>query len=232
MNKYIAELVGTFFLVFIGVSSAAFTAAVPGIGIGLLGVSLAFGLTLTAMAYVLGPISGCHLNPAVSVGLCVAGRLPRHDLIQYVIAQIIGGALGAAAVYEIAKGGGVLDAFIAGGFASNGFAEHSPGNFDMHSVMLAEGLATLMFVFVILGVTHDNTPKGFAPIGIGLALVIAHLATIHVSNASINPARSLATAVFAKGWALDQLWVFWVAPIVGGILGGLLFKKIGCENCA
>jgi len=222
MNKLIAETVGTFFLVFIGVSSALFAGA----NIGLLGISLAFGLTLMAMAYVLGPISGCHLNPAVTIGLTVAGRFPKNEVVGHIIAQVIGGILGATAVYCIAKGGSGLDAMIASGFASNGFGEHSPSGYSQHAVVVAEVLASFMFVFVILGATSSKVPSGFAPICIGLTLTVLHLAVINISNASINPARSLATAVFAKGWALDQLWLFWVAPILGGALGGFVYKKL------
>lgn len=231
MKPLLAEAVGTFFLVAIGISSALFSAALPGVGIGLLGVSLAFGLTVTVMAYTLGPISGCHLNPAVSLGLVIGGRLPKSDFIGYVIAQVIGGALGAGAVYMIAKGGPDLANMISSGFASNGFAEHSPGGYSMQSVMIAEVLATMMFIFVILGATHENAPKGFAPIAIGLALAIGHFAMIHVSNASLNPARSTATAIYAGGWAVSQLWVFWVAPLLGGALGGVLYKYVACQNC-
>jgi aquaporin Z len=192
----------------------------------LLGVSLAFGLTVTAMAYTLGPISGCHLNPAVTIGFAVAGRFKWTDVWKYVVAQCLGGIVGALAVYQIAKGGSgnMLVAFLRDGFASNGYGMYSPGRFTVNAVMLAEMLATLMFVFVILGVTTNKAMAGFAPICIGLTLAIAHLAIIHVSNASLNPARSLATAVVAKGWAMDQLWAFWVAPILGGIVAGWLHK--------
>lgn len=226
MQRLVAEFIGTFFLIFFGVGAALFTAAVPGVGIGLLGVALAFGLTVTISAYAIAPISGCHLNPAVTVGLAVAGRFPWNDVVKHIIAQCLGGVVGAFAVYCVAKGGGHLPDLIAGGFASNGFGEHSPGGFDMHSVMIAEFIGTLMFVFAILGATSNNHPASFAPICIGLALVVGHLALLHISNASLNPARSLATAVIAKGWAMDQLWVFIVAPIVGGAAGGWIYQKI------
>lgn len=227
MNKLLAEALGTFFLVFIGVGTALFAASVAGVGVGLLGVALAFGLTVTAMAYVVGPISGCHLNPAVTVGLAVSGRFERKDVIGYVIAQVIGGALGAGALYLIAKGGTGLDAMVNSGFAANGFGEHSPAGFDRTAVIIAEILATAMFVFVIIGVTTDGrVPAGFAPLAIGLTLTLALMVTLMVSNGSINPARSTASAIIAKGWALEQLWVFWVAPIVGGVLGGVLHSRI------
>lgn len=225
MNKLIAEALGTFFLVFIGISSAAFTAGVNG-GIGLMGVSLAFGLTVMAMAYAIGGTSGCHLNPAVTVGLTVAGKFPKENVIQYVIAQVIGGAIGAGLVYCIAKGGNLIPGFVNNGFASNGYGIHSPGNFDLRSVMLMEIVCTFMFVFVICRVTSEKVNAAIAPICIGLTLAAVHFAAIWVSNSSINPARSTATAIYAGGWALDQLWAFWVAPVIGGILGGFVHKRV------
>lgn len=225
-NKLVAEALGTFFLVAVGLSAALFSGA----GIGTLGISLAFGLALMAMAYVVGPVSGCHLNPAVTIGAAIAGHFPKSDVIGYVIAQVVGGVVGAGAVYLIAKEGGDLTAMLAGGFASNGFAEHSPGAYSMHGVMMAEALATMLLVFVVLGTGGDIVPRGFAPIAIGVTLTLAHFMTIHISNASINPARSTATAVIEGGWALNQLWVFWVSPIVGGIVGGFLFKHCGCTR--
>jgi len=220
MKKLYAEGLGTFFLVFLGVSCALFS------GAGVLSISLAFGLTVMVMAYTLGPISGCHLNPAVTVGLTVAGRFDRGDVLGYVIAQLVGGALGAGLVYCIANGSAGADAMVASGFASNGFGEHSPGGFTLRSVLVAEIVATALFVMVILAATSSKVPAGFAPIAIGLTLTLAHLAIINVSNASLNPARSIATALVAKGWAMDQVWLFVVAPLAGGVLGGFIHNKI------
>ncbi|NBX66418.1 MAG: aquaporin Z [Proteobacteria bacterium] len=229
-KKYLAEFIGTFFLVFAGVGSALLTAAVPGVGIGLLGVSLAFGLAVMTMAYVLGPISGCHLNPAVTFGLWVNGLFPKSDVLGYVVMQVLGGAAGAFALFVIAKGGPDLQAMIAGGFASNGFGEHSPGGYSQDAVMMTEIMATMMFVIIILGATCKKMPAGFAPICIGLGLTLLHLMAIHVSNASLNPARSMATALIGRQWATDQLWMFWVAPCIGAAIGAYIYKNILCDG--
>ena len=227
MNKLAAEAFGTFWLVFGGAGSAYFAAGVPDVGIGFLGVSLAFGLTVMTMAYAVGPISGGHFNPAVSVGLAVAGKFEWKDFFPYAIAQCIGGVLGAAAIYLIASG--MADFSNLSG-ASNGFGEHSPGGFNLVSVLIAEVLLTAFFLIVILGSTGPLAPAGFAPIAIGLCLTLIHLISIPISNTSVNPARSLATAVFSDGWALTQLWAFWVAPIVGAAIGAVVWKALLSER--
>src|SRR6266852_6756089 len=217
-----AEFLGTLWLVFGGCGSAVIAAAFPSVGIGLLGVSLAFGLTVLTMAYAIGHISGCHLNPAVSVGLVVGKRFPASELPAYVIAQVLGGVVGAAVLYLIASG---KDGFsLAGGFASNGFGAHSPGGYAMGACLAAEIVLTFMFLMIILGATDRRAPQGFAPIAIGLGLTLIHLVGIPVTNLSVNPARSTATAVFVGGWAVRQLWLFWVAPIVGAAIAGVLSK--------
>lgn len=222
-NKVAAEFIGTFWLVFGGCGSAVLAAAFPDVGIGFLGVSLAFGLTVLTMAYAIGHISGCHLNPAVSVGLLVGKRFPAAELIPYVIAQVLGGIAGAAVLYFIASG---QDGFQAGGFASNGFAEHSPGGYSMAAALTAEIVLTFAFLFVILGATDKRAPAALAPVAIGLCLTLIHLIGIPVDNLSVNPARSTATAIFAEPWALQQLWLFWVAPIIGGAIGGVVYPLV------
>ncbi len=223
-NKVAAEFIGTFWLVFGGCGSAVLAAAFPELGIGFLGVALAFGLTVMTMAYAIGHISGCHLNPAVSVGLLVAKRFPGSELVPYVIAQVLGGIAGAAVLYFIASGQG---GFEAGGFASNGFAEHSPGGYSMAAALTAEIVLTFAFLFVILGATDKRAPAALAPVAIGLCLTLIHLIGIPVDNLSVNPARSTGTALFAEPWALKQLWLFWVAPIVGGAIGGVVYPLVG-----
>ncbi len=223
-RRAVAEVFGTFWLVFGGCGSAVLAAAFPQVGIGLHGVSLAFGLTVLTMAYAIGHISGCHLNPAVSVGLAVAKRFPAKELPAYIAAQVAGAVIGAATLYLIASGksGFTLD----GGFASNGFGDHSPGGYSMVAALVAEVVLTFMFLFIILGATDERAPAGFAPIAIGLGLTLIHLIGIPVTNLSVNPARSTGPAVFVGGWALAQLWLFWVAPIVGAALAGVLYPMI------
>lgn len=223
MKKYFAEFFGTFWLVFGGCGSAVLAAAFPELGIGFAGVALAFGLTVLTMAYAVGHVSGAHFNPAVSVGMAAAGRMPWGNVPGYVIAQVVGGIAGAAILYLIASG---KVGFEAGGFAANGFGEHSPGGYALSSVVACEIVMTAMFLVVILGTTHKNAPAGFAPLAIGLALTLIHLVSIPVSNTSVNPARSTAAALFADPWALQQLWIFWVAPIVGGVLGAIIHRVI------
>lgn len=223
MKRYIAEAIGTFWLVFGGAGSAVLAAGWPDLGIGFLGVSLAFGLTVLTMAFAIGHISGCHLNPAVSVGLCAGGRIPPRDLAPYIISQVVGGLLGAGVLYFIASG---KAGFVAGGFASNGFGELSPGKYSLVACLVTEIVLTAGFLIVILGSTHRRAPAGSAPLAIGLALTLIHLIAIPVTNCSVNPARSLATAVFAGGEYLTQVWLFWAAPIVGAILGAVLYKMI------
>ena len=227
MNKYLAELIGTFWLVLGGCGSAVLAAAFPGVGIGLHGVALAFGLTVVTMAYAIGPISGCHLNPAVSLGLVVGGRFPVRDLVPYIISQVIGAVLGAAVLYVIATG---KAGFAVGGFASNGFGEHSPGGYSMMAAAVCEVVMTAAFLFVIMGATGRRAPEGFAPLAIGLCLTLIHLISIPVTNTSVNPARSTGVAFFAEPWALQQLWLFWVAPMVGAAIGALLYRLVGNED--
>jgi len=217
-----AEFIGTFWLVLGGCGSAVLAAAFPGVCIGLLGVSLAFGLTVLTMAYAIGPISGCHLNPAVSVGLCAAGRFPAKQLLPYIVAQVLGGIVAGGVLYLIASGkaGFTLDA----GFASNGYGEHSPGGYSLLAALVCEVVMTMMFLFIILGATDKLAPAGFAPIAIGLGLTLIHLISIPVTNTSVNPARSTGVAIYVGGWALSQLWLFWIAPIAGGALGALAYK--------
>ena len=225
IQKYGAELVGTFWLVLGGCGSAVLAAAFPNVGIGLLGVSLAFGLTVLTMAYAIGHISGCHLNPAVSIGLWSAGRFDGKELLPYIVAQVVGGLLAATVLYIIASGKEGFD--LAGGFASNGYGEHSPGGYGMVAALVCEVVMTMMFLVIILGATDKRAPAGMAPIAIGLGLTLIHLISIPVTNTSVNPARSTAVAVFAGDWALGQLWLFWVAPIIGGVLGAVVYKFIG-----
>jgi aquaporin Z len=222
-KRLAAEFLGTFWLVFGGCGSAVLSAAFPGVGIGLLGVSLAFGLTVLTMAYAIGHVSGCHLNPAVSVGLAVAGRFEKKDLPGYIFAQVVGGVVGAGVLYVIASG---KPGFVVGGFAANGFGEHSPGGYSMVSALVAELTLTFVFLFIILGATDKRAPAGFAPIPIGLGLTLIHLIGIPVTNLSVNPARSTGPAVFVGGWALSQLWLFWIAPIVGAAVAGVVYPAI------
>jgi aquaporin Z len=222
MRKCTAEAIGTAWLTFAGCGSAVIAAGVPQVGIGLLGVSLAFGLSVVTMAYAIGHVSGCHLNPAVTIGLTAGGRFPASDVISYIIAQVIGAIVGAGVLYLIASGTAGFD--LAKGFASNGYGDHSPGHYSLFAGFLVEVVMTMMFLFIIMGTTHGNAPAGFAPLAIGLALTLTNLAAIPVTNASINPARSTGPAVFVGGWALAQLWLFWVAPIIGGAIGGVLYR--------
>lgn len=222
-----AEMIGTFWLVFGGCGSAVLSAAFPNVGIGLLGVSLAFGLTVLTMAYAIGHISGCHLNPAVTAGLCVAKRFPAKEVLPYWIAQVIGGAIGAGVLYVIASG---KPGFEVGGFAANGFDAHSPGGYTMMAALVAEVVLTFMFLVVILGATDKRAPAGFAPIPIGFALTLIHLIGIPVTNLSVNPARSTGPALVVGGWALAQLWLFWVAPLIGGSLAGVVYPMIASER--
>ncbi len=219
-----AEFLGTFWLVFGGCGAAVLSAAFPDVGIGLLGVSLAFGLTVLTMAYAIGHISGCHLNPAVSAGLWASGRFPTSDLVPYVIAQVLGGVAGAGVLYIIASGAPGFD--LAGGFASNGYGEHSPGGYSMAAALVAEIVLTFMFLVIILGATDKRAPAGFAPIAIGFGLTLIHLIGIPVTNLSVNPARSTGPAVFVGGWALGQLWLFWVAPLVGAVVAGFVGRSL------
>jgi aquaporin Z len=225
MQKYGAEFVGTFWLVLGGCGSAVLAAAFPGLGIGFAGVALAFGLTVLTMAFAIGHISGCHLNPAVSVGLWAGGRFPANQLLPYIVAQVLGGVAAGAVLYLIASGKAGFD--LAGGFASNGYGAHSPGGYSLGAALVCEVVMSAMFLVVILGATDERAPKGFAPIAIGLALTLIHLISIPVTNTSVNPARSTGVALFAGGWALEQLWAFWVAPIAGGALGAAVYRFIG-----
>ncbi|MFK7732310.1 MAG: aquaporin Z [Pseudomonadales bacterium] len=227
-NKLAAEFIGTFWLVLGGCGSAVLAAAFPDVGIGLLGVSLAFGLTVLTMAYAIGHISGCHLNPAVSVGLMVGGRFPASELGPYIAAQVAGGIAGAGILYIIASGTAGFD--VAAGFASNGYGEHSPGGYSLTAALIIELVMTFMFLMIILGATDGRAPAGFAPLAIGLGLTLIHLISIPVTNTSVNPARSTGPALFVGGWALSQLWLFWVAPIVGAALAGLTYKKVSAES--
>ena len=223
MKKLIAEFIGTLWLVLGGCGSAVLAAAYPQLGIGFAGVAIAFGLTVVTMAYAIGHISGCHLNPAVSFGLWIGGRFERKDLLPYIAAQVLGGIAGAGILYLIVSG---KPGFAIGGFASNGYGEHSPGGYSMLAALICEVVMTFMFLIIILGSTHPKAPKGFAGLAIGLGLTLIHLISIPVTNTSVNPARSTSQAIFAGGWALDQLWLFWVAPIAGAILAGLVYKYI------
>ena len=222
-----AEFIGTFWLVLGGCGSAVLAAGFPGLGIGFLGVALAFGLTLLTMAFAIGHISGCHINPAVSVGLWVGGRFPASELVPYVVAQVLGGITGAAILYVIATG---APGFEMGGFASNGYGEHSPGGYSLTSALVTEVVMTFMFLIVILGATDKRAPAGLAPIAIGLSLTLIHLISIPVTNTSVNPARSTGVALFEGGWAISQLWLFWIAPIVGAALAGLVYNWLGSED--
>jgi len=222
-----AEFLGTFWLVFGGCGSAVLAAAFPEVGIGLLGVSFAFGLTVLTMAYAVGGISGGHFNPAVSVGLMVAGKFPAHKLVGYVISQVLGAIAAAAVLYLIASG---KADFQLGGFAANGYGEHSPGGYSLTAALVAEVALTFFFLFIILGANHGRVPAGFAPIAIGLALTLIHLVSIPVTNTSVNPARSTGQALFVGDWALAQLWLFWVAPIIGAAIAGIVWKIVGDDD--
>ncbi|WP_281167890.1 aquaporin Z [Desulfobacter curvatus] len=228
MNKYGAEFFGTFWLVLGGCGSAVLSAAFPDVGIGLLGVSLAFGLTVLTMAFAIGHISGCHLNPAVSFGLWAGGRFPAKELLPYIIAQVLGGIAAGGILYLIASGKAGFD--VSAGFASNGYGDHSPGGYNLSAALITEVVMTMMFLVVILGATDERAPQGLAPIAIGLCLTLIHLISIPVTNTSVNPARSTGVALFVGDWAIAQLWLFWVAPIIGGILGAGIYRFIGSEK--
>ena len=228
MNKYGAEFLGTFWLVLGGCGSAVLAAAFPGVGIGLLGVSLAFGLTVLTMAFAIGHISGCHLNPAVSIGLWAGGRFPAKELPAYVISQVAGAIAAGGVLYLIASGKAGFE--LSAGFASNGFGAHSPGGYSLQAALITEVVMTMMFLLVILGATDKRAPQGLAPVAIGLCLTLIHLISIPVTNTSVNPARSTGVAVYVGDWAVSQLWLFWVAPIVGAVLGAVAYRLIGGER--
>jgi len=224
VRKYGAEFFGTFWLVLGGCGSAVLAAAFPNVGIGLLGVALAFGLTVLTMAFAIGHISGCHLNPAVSIGLCAGGRFPANQLLPYIVAQVLGGIVAGGILFLIASGQAGFD--VHAGFASNGYGEHSPGGYSLLAALVTEVVMTMMFLLIILGATDKRAPQGFAPIAVGLGLTLIHLISIPVTNTSVNPARSTGVAVFVGGWAIGQLWLFWVAPIVGGLLGAAVYRLV------
>lgn len=226
-QKYAAEAIGTFWLTFMGCGSAVIAASFPQLGIGFVGVAFAFGLSVVTMAYAIGHISGCHLNPAVTVGLAAGGRFPAAQIAPYIIAQVIGAVVASSLLYLIASGAAGFD--VSKGFASNGYEAHSPGQYSMLVCFITEVVMTMMFLFVIMGSTHGKAPAGFAPLAIGLALVMIHLVSIPVTNTSVNPARSTGPALFVGGWALQQLWMFWVAPLIGGVLGGALYRWLSEE---
>ena len=228
IKKLVAEFIGTAWLVLGGCGAAVLAAAYPALGIGFVGVSLAFGLTVVTMAYAIGHISGCHLNPAVSVGLWAGGRFRGADLPGYVLAQVAGGLAGAGVLYVIASGQAGFD--LAGGFASNGFGEHSPGGYSLAAALVCEVVMTFAFLFVIMGSTHGRAPAGFAPLAIGLCLTLIHLISIPVTNTSVNPARSTGPAILVGGWALQQLWLFWVAPLVGAALAGVTYRWLSKDD--
>ncbi|MBU5639050.1 MULTISPECIES: aquaporin Z [Geomonas] len=227
-KRLCAEFIGTFWLVLGGCGSAVLAAAFPNVGIGLHGVALAFGLTVLTMAFAIGHISGCHLNPAVSIGLFAGGRFPAKDLVPYIIVQVLGGIAGAAVLFLIASGKMGFD--VAAGFASNGYGEHSPGGYSMFAGLITEIVMTMMFLFIIMGATDKRAPQGFAPIAIGLGLTLIHLISIPITNTSVNPARSTGVAIFVGGWAISQLWLFWIAPIVGAVAGGAIYRFLGSSN--
>jgi aquaporin Z len=228
MKKYGAEFIGTFWLVLGGCGSAVLAAAFPDVGIGLLGVSLAFGLTLLTMAYAIGHISGCHINPAVSIGLWAGGRFPAKELLPYIVAQVLGGLVAGGVLYLIASGQAGFD--VSAGFASNGYGAHSPGGYSLMAALITEVVMTMMFLLIIMGATDKRAPAGFAPIAIGLGLTLVHLFSVPVTNASVNPARSTGVALYVGGWATSQLWLFWVAPIIGGVLGAVLYRFIAEDS--
>ena len=227
-KRIAAEFLGTFWLVLGGCGSAVLAASFPNVGIGLLGVSLAFGLTVLTMAFAIGHISGCHLNPAVSIGLWSGGRFSAAELGPYIVAQVAGGLAGAAVLYVIATGQAGFD--VTAGFASNGYAEHSPGGYSLTAALVTEIVMTFMFLIIILGATDKRAPQGFAPIAIGLGLTLIHLISIPVTNTSVNPARSTGVAIFQGDWAVSQLWLFWLAPIVGAILAGVVYRWLGIQE--
>jgi len=227
-KRLAAEFLGTFWLVLGGCGSAVLAAAFPEVGIGFLGVALAFGLTVLTMAYAIGHISGCHLNPAVSIGLWAGGRFPARDLAPYIIAQVIGAITGAAVLFVIASGKAGFD--VASGFAANGYGPHSPGGYSMTAALVTEIVMTLMFLLIILGSTDRRAPQGFAPIAIGFGLTLIHLISIPVTNTSVNPARSTGVALFVGDWAISQLWLFWAAPIAGGIIAGFIYRSLSPEG--
>jgi len=228
MKKYGAEFIGTFWLVLGGCGSAVLAAAFPNVGIGLLGVALAFGLTVMTMAFAIGHISGCHLNPAVSVGLWAGGRFPAKELLPYIVAQVLGAIVAGGVLYLIASGKAGFD--VSAGFASNGYGEHSPGGYSLLAALITEVIMTMMFLLIILGSTDKRAPQGFAPIAIGLGLTLIHLISIPVTNTSVNPARSTGVALFVGDWAVAQLWLFWAAPIVGALLGAAIYRLIGSSE--
>jgi aquaporin Z len=227
-KKLVAEFIGTFWLVLGGCGSAVLAAAFPGLGIGFVGVALAFGLTVLTMAYAIGHISGCHLNPAVTLGLWAGGRFKASEILPYIVSQVLGGIAGAGVLYLIASGQVGFD--VNGGFASNGYSDHSPGGYSLTSGFVTEVVMTFMFLMIILGSTDERAPKGFAPIAIGLGLTLIHLISIPVTNTSVNPARSTGPALFVGGWAISQLWLFWVAPIIGAVLAGFVYNFIGGKS--
>ena len=228
MRQYGAEFFGTFWLVLGGCGSAVLAATFPNVGIGLLGVALAFGLTVLTMAFAIGHISGCHLNPAISIGLWAGGRFPAGKLGPYIVAQVLGAVAAAGVLYLVASG---KDGFsVSAGFACNGYGAHSPGGYSLTAALVTEVVMTMMFLVIILGATDKRAPQGFAPIAIGLGLTLIHLISIPVTNTSVNPARSTGVALFVGGWALAQLWLFWLAPIIGGILGAVIYRFIGREE--
>ena len=228
MKKYGAEFIGTFWLVLGGCGSAVLAAAFPDVGIGLLGVSLAFGLTVLTMAFAIGHISGCHLNPAVSIGLFVGGRFEAKELVPYIVAQVLGGIAAGGVLYLIASGKAGFD--VTAGFASNGYGEYSPGGYSLLASLVTEVVMTMMFLVIILGATDERAPQGFAPIAIGLGLTLIHLISIPVTNTSVNPARSTGVALYVGGWAISQLWLFWIAPIIGAALGGIVYRFVGSNG--
>jgi aquaporin Z len=227
MKQYVAEFFGTFWLVLGGCGSAVLAAAFPDVGIGLLGVSFAFGLTVLTMAFAIGHISGCHLNPAVSIGLWAGGRFPANKLVYYIVAQVLGGIVAGGVLYLIASGKAGFD--LAGGFASNGYGEHSPGGYSLTSAFITEVVMTMMFLLIILGATDARASQGFAPIAIGLGLTLIHLISIPVTNTSVNPARSLGVAIYVGDWAMAQLWLFWLAPIIGAVLGAVIYRYLSSQ---
>ena len=228
MKRYGAEFLGTFWLVLGGCGSAVLAAGFPEVGIGLHGVSLAFGLTVLTMAFAIGHISGCHLNPAVSIGLWAGGRFPANQLVPYIVAQVLGGIVAGGVLYLIASGAAGFD--VSKGFASNGFGAHSPGGYSMMAALLTEVVMTMFFLIIIMGATDKRAPAGFAPIAIGLALTLIHLISIPVTNTSVNPARSTGVALFVGDWAVAQLWLFWLAPIVGAVLGAGAYRMVASED--
>ena len=228
MKRYAAEFFGTFWLVLGGCGSAVIAAAFPDVGIGLLGVSLAFGLTVLTMAYAIGHISGCHLNPAVSIGLWIGDRFPANQLLPYIIAQVLGAVAAGGVLFLIASGKAGFE--VSAGFASNGYGEHSPGGYSLLAALVTEVVMTMMFLLIILGATDKRAPQGFAPIAIGLGLTLIHLISIPVTNTSVNPARSTGVALYVGGWAISQLWLFWIAPIICAVLGGIVYRFLGSNG--